>query len=135
METKKVGAPDENTNAEKWTIEDATDLFEKALTKSVEKEYDFIGEIARDLNTYRDIFTYLVGKFPQLKEQHKRILANLEANCFTHTKKGEINVAVGIVNLKSNYNWTDKTDITTNGKEIQNVPTTIQVEITKPNED
>lgn len=27
------------------------------------------------------------------------------------------------------------TDITTNGKEIQNVPTTIQVEITKPNED
>jgi hypothetical protein len=29
----------------------------------------------------------------------------------------------------------DKTDITSGGEKIQNVPTTIQVEITKPNED
>ena len=29
----------------------------------------------------------------------------------------------------------DKTDITSNGEKIQSVPTTIQVEITKPNED
>ena len=91
METNKVGAPEENTNAEKWTIEEATDLFNLALDKSVEKEYDFIGEIARDLGTYRELFTYLVNKFPQLKETHKRILSNLEANCFSHTKKGDIN--------------------------------------------
>ena len=87
-----------------------------------EKEYDFIGEIARDLNTYRVIFTYLVDKFPELKETHKRILSNLEANCFSHTKKGTINTAVGIVNLKSNYNWTDRVDTTTKDKEISNNP-------------
>ena len=121
-EIKKVGAPDGNTNAEVWNIEDATLLFNNALEKSVEKEYDFIGEIARDLNTYREIFTYLVDKFPELKETHKRILSNLEANCFSHTKKGTINTAVGIVNLKSNYNWTDRVDTTTKDKEISNNP-------------
>ena len=121
-EIKKVGAPDGNNNAEVWNIEDATLLFNNALEKSVEKEYDFIGEIARDLNTYREIFTYLVDKFPELKETHKRILSNLEANCFSHTKKGTINTAVGIVNLKSNYNWTDRVDTTTKDKEISNNP-------------
>ena len=121
-EIKKVGAPDGNNNAEVWNIEDATLLFNNALEKSVEKEYDFIGEIARDLNTYREIFTYLVDKFPELKETHKRILSNLEANCFSHTKKGTINTAVGIVNLKSNYNWTDRVDTTTKDKEINTNP-------------
>jgi len=119
-----MSAPIENTNAEKWTIEEASKLFEQALEKSIEKDYDFIGEIARDLNTYRDIFTYLVDKFPELKTLHKRILSNLEANCFSHSKTGKINTAVGIVNLKSNYNWTDRqqTDVTTNGKELNTAP-------------
>ena len=119
-----MAAPDNNLNAEKWNREDAKELFEKALEMSIDKEYDFIGEIARDLNTYRDIFTYLVDKFPELKTLHKRILSNLEANCFSHTKTNKINTAVGIVNLKSNYNWTDRqqTDITTNGKDVNTAP-------------
>jgi hypothetical protein len=119
-----MSAPIENTNAEKWTIEEATNLFEKALEKSIDNDYDFIGEIARDLNTYRDVFTYLVDKFPELKTLHKRILSNLEANCFSHTKTNKINTAVGIVNLKSNYNWTDRqqTDVTTNGKDLNTAP-------------
>lgn len=117
-----VGAPIENTNAEVWTIEKANELFQSALEKSIEKEYDFIGEIARDLGTYRDIFKYLVDKFPELKQTHNRILSNLEANCFSHTKKGEINTAVGIVNLKSNYNWTDRADVTSGNEKIQSPP-------------
>jgi hypothetical protein len=119
-----MAAPENNLNAEKWDIEEAKELFEKALEMSIDKEYDFIGEIARDLNTYRDIFTYLVDKFPELKTLHKRILSNLEANCFSHTKTNKINTAVGIVNLKSNYNWTDRqqTDITTNGKDVNTAP-------------
>jgi len=121
-ETNKVGAPQGNTNAEVWSIEDATLLFDKALEKSVEKDYDFIGEIARDLSTYREIFTYLVDKFPALKQTHNRILSNLEANCFSHTKKGTINTAVGIINLKSNYKWTDRVDTTTKDKEINTNP-------------
>ena len=125
-----AGAPKENTNAEKWTFEQANELFDKALDLSLQKEYDFIGEVARDLGTYRDIFTYLSKRFPELKDKHSLILSNLEANCFTHTKKGDINTAVGIVNLKSNYNWTDRqqTDVTTNGKDLNTNPTIVFVD-------
>ena len=125
-----AGAPKENTNAEKWTIEQANELFDKALDLSLQKEYDFIGEVARDLGTYRDIFIYLSKRFPELKDKHSLILSNLEANCFTHTKKGDINTAVGIVNLKSNYNWTDRqqTDVTTNGKDLNTNPTIVFVD-------
>ena len=33
---------------------------------------------------------------------------NLEAKCFKHAKKGIIKEATAIVNLKSNYKWTDR---------------------------
>lgn len=116
-----VGAPENNTNAEKWTLEQATELFQNALIKSTEKQYDFIGEVARDLGVYRDLFGYLSDKFSELKPLHKLILSNLEANCFSHTKKGDINTAVGIVNLKSNHKWTDRVqnDHTTQGEKIE----------------
>ena len=103
-----MGAKEGNKNAEVWTIENARELFDSALELSKADDYDFIGEIARDLNTYRDIFIYLVEKFPELDDVHKTILSNLEANCFSHIKKGKIKEASGIVNLKSNYKWTDR---------------------------
>lgn len=109
-----MGAPKHNKNAEQWSFEDAKELFNSALELTKLDDYDFIGEIARDLNTYRTIFDYLVNKFPELDETHKRILSNLEANCFLHTKKEIINVATGIVNLKSNYKWTDRQQVDTN---------------------
>lgn len=109
-----------NKNAEKWTIEDSKQLFNKAIELSTQKEYDFIGEIARDLGVYRELFVYISKKFPELQSLHKLILSNLEANCFSHAKRGEINTAVGIVNLKSNYNWTDRIDQTTKDKPIEN---------------
>lgn len=108
-----AGAPINNKNAEQWTFEDAEELFEKAIVLSSDDEYDFIGEIARELGTYRKIFDYLSTKFEKLKVKHDIILSNLEANCFSHSKKGVIKEATAIVNLKSNYGWTDRiqTDI------------------------
>lgn len=106
-----MAAPDNNKNAEKWSIEQATDIFEKACALSIDDEYDFIGEIARDLKISRHTFTYLSDKFPELQQLYELILSNLEANCFKHTKKETINVATGIVNLKSNYKWTDRQQI------------------------
>lgn len=107
-----------NKNAELWTFEEALNLFNESVIKSKESEYDFIGEIARDLGTYRDVYDYLVKKFDELKPLHKTILQNLEANCFSHAKKGKIKEATAIVNLKSNYGWRDRQDITTNEKPI-----------------
>lgn len=113
-----AGAPKNNKNAEEWTIKEATELFNDSLEYSTQKEYDFIGEIARDLGTYRDVYKYLVGKFPELKQIHNRILSNLEANCFSHAKTGKIREATAIVNLKSNYKWTDRIDTTTKDEKI-----------------
>lgn len=107
----QMAAPIGNKNAEVWTIKEAGELFEKALKLSEEEEYDFIGEIAKKLKTYRDIFTYLSDKYPDLKPIYKRILSNLEAGCFSHIKKGTIKEASGIMNLKSNYGWTDRSEV------------------------
>lgn len=113
----KVGAPNGNLNAEQWTFELANELFQKALAMSVEDEYDFIGEIARDLGVYRELFSYLTDKFQGLQKIHKTILCNLEANCFSHAKKGMIKEATAIVNLKSNYNWTDRQQLDHSNKD------------------
>ena len=117
----KAGAPKENTNAEKWTIETATEFMTKAVELSKSYDYDFIGEIAKELDSYIDVFDYLVEKFPELKRLKTKMKRNCEVNCFSNIKKENINTAAGIINLKSNHGWTDRTqqDVTTQGKAIQ----------------
>lgn len=129
-----MGAPKENINAEKWSFEKSESIFNEALDLSVKGGYDFIGEIARDLGLYRDIFTYLKDKYDDLKPLYKRLNGNLEANCFSHGKEGTINTAMAIVNLKSNHNWTDRTsnDLTTKGEAINIISLGEGV---KPNDD
>lgn len=113
-----MAAPKGNKNAEVWDIGKSSELFYDALRLSKEETYDFIGEIAKELNTYRDIFTYLSDKYIELKPIYRHILSNLEANCFSHMKKGTIKEATGIVNLKSNYGWTDRQQVDLHVKEI-----------------
>lgn len=114
---------EDNKNAEKWTIEAATEFMGKALVLSYNKEYDFIGEIAQKLKVDKGTFDYLIEKFTDLKRIKSHILSNCETNCFRSSKKGKINVAVGIVNLKSNHGWTDRTqtDVTTGGEKINSL--------------
>ena len=126
-----------NKNAEVWSLEKSTELFNKAIDLTNQKEtffvngknvtgysFDFIGEIAREFNTFKEIFTHLLGRFDDLKELHKVLITNIESNCYYNTKKGIIKEATGIVNLKSNYKWTDRqqNDVTTNGKDVSNAP-------------
>jgi len=122
----KVGAPKENVNAEKWTFEEAESFMISALELSANKErdYDFIGEIARELGQYKEIFSYLVGKFPDLKSIQNRIISNCEANCFYNGKTSKIVPSLAIMNLKSNHGWTDRVDNTTKGEKINNAPLT-----------
>jgi len=110
-----------NSNAEKWTEEVATDFMNKAVAMSKDKEYDFIGEVAYDLDQDKGVFDYLVDKFPHLKKLKTRIKSNCEVNCFRNIKKENINTGAGIMNLKSNHGWTDRVqqDHVTKGKEIQ----------------
>lgn len=107
-----MAAPEGNKNAEQWSEEEAIELFNQAISLATkDSEYDFIGELARDLDTYRDIFTYLKDKFDSCKPLYSKLLGNLEANCFSHSKNGKIKEASAIMNLKSNYRWTDRAEV------------------------
>ncbi len=108
-----------NKNAEKWTLEDAVLFFESSLKICKEKGLDFIGEVAVEMDSYRDIYTYLKGKFKECDKLYKRLEQQCETNCFSHGKKGEINTAMAIVNLKSNHGWTDRVDNTSKGNELK----------------
>lgn len=103
-----------NKNAEKYDEATATALFDDAIKLAKTGEYDFIGEVAVALNTYRDLFTYLVDKFPQLKSKYKELLSTVESSCFSNAKKGKIKDSLAIVNLKSNHGWTDRQKIENN---------------------
>jgi len=105
----------DNKNSEIWTLEEAKKLLEMAVETSQDKQYDFIGEVARAVDSYHHIFKYLVNKFPELKDLHKSILDNCEQNCFFNGKKNNIVPSMAIMNLKSNHGWTDRVDQTTKG--------------------
>ena len=114
-----------NQYYEEWTFEKSNEIFDKAIALSETREYDFIGEVARDLKLYKDIFNYLVIKFPELKKKHQSIISNCEANCFYNGKKGNIVPSLAIMNLKTNHGWTDRIDTTTKGNELQSEKVTI----------
>ena len=144
MAKEKYEGLKDNNNALKWTEEKAIELFNKAIDLTNKKEtttvkgregtskiegykYDFIGEIARELNTFHKVFNYLLDMYPKsLKPLHNILMNNIEQNCYSNTKKGIIREATGIVNLKSNWKWTDRVDTTTKDKEIQPEKTTIK---------
>lgn len=111
-----------NQYVQHWTLEEASKFFEEAYKLSLDRDYDFIGEIARDLKQYIDLFDYLTGKFPQLIEIKERIKNNCAANCFSNGKRGDIVPSMAIMNLKSNHGWTDRVDNTTKGEKVEYTP-------------
>lgn len=125
-----MAAPQNNKNAEKWTYKEAKDFMEKAVSLSYSKEYDYIGEVAKDLKTYHEVFDYLSNKFKDLKRLKNLIISNCEVNCFSNAKKGDIVASVAIMNLKSNHKWTDRNQTDLN---VNTLPT-LKVEYVTPDE-
>jgi len=122
-----------NQYNEHWTLEQSEDFLNEAVKKSEENGFDFIGEVAKELGSYVDVFDYIVDKFPTLKHLKQRIKRNCETNCFSSGKKGHIVPSLAIMNLKSNHGWTDRVDNTTQGKAITSVTRTIVDESTNTN--
>ncbi len=131
-----MAAPYGNRNAEKWTFRKAIQLFKDAIeltnktdefvirvdNKMITKtgyKFDFIGEIARELGTYHEIFSHLVKRFPSLKRLRNQLNTNIEQNCYSNGKKGIIKEASALMNLKANWRWRDRVDTTSNDKEIK----------------
>jgi hypothetical protein len=115
----KAGAPKGNKNAEKWTLKEATDFFKKALELSYNGDYDFEGEIYKDMKSYKYLVYHLIERFPELKVYHYYIKNNCEVNCYKNGKRGNIDKSLAIMNLKSNHNWKDRQDITSGDDKIQ----------------
>ena len=116
-----AGAPKENKNAEKWTLDESVKFMELALKTAKTDELDFIGEVASKLDSYREIFVYLKDKFSECKVLYKRLEQQCESNCFSHGKTGDIVPSLAIMNLKSNHGWTDRVDTTTKGHSVTRV--------------
>lgn len=121
-----------NQYNEHWTLEESTSFLDDAIEISKRKEFDFIGEVAREQESYHHVYGYIVEKFPQLKSKLNQIKANCERNCFFNGKKGDIVPSLAIMNLKSNHGWTDRVDSTTDGKPLSN---SLEVTIHSPKED
>lgn len=139
-----MAAPKNNKNAEKWNLQTAEGLIDKMIKSSEIKsnyligsgqnasyvegyKFDFIGEISLEFGVYRELVTRdLRTRFEELHPKIDKLVKLMERNCYSNTKKGIINTAVGIVNLKSNHNWTDRvqneTNLTTNIPILQNDP-------------
>ncbi len=98
----------DNKNAEKWTLEEATKFMNKAVELSNTNKFDFIGEVAKKMGSYIDVFDYITEKFTQLEHLKTRVKRNCEVNCFSNGKNGDIIPSLAIMNLKSNHGWTDR---------------------------
>lgn len=108
-----MAAPFGNKNAEKWTFRKSIELFHAAIDLTNLKDgngykYDFIGEIARELGTFKDIFSHLVDRFPSLQRLKNQLYTNIEQNCYWNGKKGLIKEASALMNLKANWKWQDR---------------------------
>ncbi len=100
-----------NQYLEKWTFEEAEKFMKEALALSENKEYDFIGEVAKKQGSYHQAYGYIVDKYPILKEYLVQLKSNCESNCFLNGKKGDIIPSLAIMNLKSNHGWTDRAEV------------------------
>jgi len=111
-----------NQYNEKWTLEECEKFMLEAVEISLKDNMDFIGEVAKQHGTYRDVYDYIVDKFPELKRLKAQIKNNCETNCFSNGKNQNIVPSMAIMNLKSNHGWTDRLDQTTKGNEINQTP-------------
>jgi hypothetical protein len=114
-----------------WVGKDATDVH-----REKERPLTFIGfqNYLDDQDIISDVTDYFENKDNRYAD-FVRICSRIKRNIQDDQIAGGM---VGIYNpsITQRLNGlTDNVDLTTKGKEIQSTPTTIQVEITKPNED
>ena len=112
----------DNQYSEKWTLEECERFMLEAVKISEQPDMDFIGEVAREQQSYKEVYIYITDKFKALKPLLKRLKSNCERNCFSNGKNGAIVPSLAIMNLKSNHGWTDRVDNTTKGDKIESQP-------------
>jgi len=120
-----MAAPKENTNAEKWTIEEAEKFCNSVLAYiEKNKKCRSLSEACTELGQYEDLINYLSNKFDVVFRPIKRAKDIVKNRLVSQGLDGDANPTMAIFILKNNHNMTDKqqTDITTNGKDVSTTP-------------
>mgnify|MGYP000344251912 FL=1 len=117
-----MAAPKGNKYNEKYDIKTAKKFFEDslALVKSDENIF-YIGQVAVKMNTYRDLYDYLLDKFKEKDEDFRTIKKEidtiLESRVVEQTMQGKANPTFSIFMMKNNHGWRDKQEQDINIKE------------------
>ena len=114
-----------NTNAEKWTLEEATSFCNKVLeVLETDKKIRTLGGACLKAGGYEQLINYLEDKFNTVFVSIKKSREIVKERLIEQGLDGEANPTMAIFILKNNHNMTDKqqTDLTTNGKEINTAP-------------
>lgn len=114
-----------NKYAEKWTVEKARELCDRALN-AISDDCFYISAVADEVEEYPDLFKYLAEKFgndEQVFRTIKRMYAKCERIITEKTGRGELTPSLGIFILKAYHGLVETTkqqiDHTTNGKDIR----------------
>lgn len=121
-----MSAPKGNKYNEVWDIE-TTEQFFNDVAKWVDDnpKCRSLSEAVVELGQYEELISYLLNKYPNKDfKSIKRAKDIVKNRLVKQGLDGEANSTMAIFILKNNHNMTDKqqTDLTTNGKEINNAP-------------
>ncbi len=104
-----------NKNAEKWTVEEARKISQKALD-AVNDDCYFIASIAEECEIYRELFFYLMDKFNDdeaVFNTIKRMYNKCEAIIWKKSAEGDMDKTIGIFALKSLHGLMETSKILT----------------------
>lgn len=121
-----MAAPKGNKYNEVWDLE-TTEQFFNDIVEWIESnpKCRSISEAVVELGQYEELVSYLINKFSDKDfKSIKRAKDIVKNRLVKQGLDGEANPTMAIFILKNNHNMTDKhqTDLTTNGKEINNAP-------------
>jgi len=114
-----------NTNAEKWTLEEAEKFCNDVLeVLQKDKKIRTLGGACLKAGGYETLIHYLEEKYNTVFEPIKKSREIVKERLIEQGLDGDANPTMAIFILKNNHNMTDKqqTDITTNGKDVSTTP-------------
>ena len=125
-EINKGGAPNGNTNAEKWDLV-TTEMFFDDILKYVQAnpKCRSLSEAVVEIGEYEELISYLTNKYKDVVfKSIKRAKDIVKNRLVEQGLDGDANSTMAIFILKNNHNMTDKqqTDVTSGGEKINTNP-------------
>ena len=124
-----MAAPKNNTNAEKWTLEEASSFCDDVLSiLECNENIRTLGKACIDAGGYEALTSYFEGKFGIVFESIKKAKEIAKERLINQGLENQVNPTMAIFILKNNHQMTDKQqietkDVTENAVKIQFVKT------------